>query len=163
MADAITDQLARHLVASATARGLTLATVESCTGGLISATLTGIPGASAAFTHGFVTYANKAKRDVVGVPQSLLDTHGAVSAPVAGAMAVGGQKVSHADIAVSVTGIAGPGGGTVDKPVGLVFIGVAPPDTSPKTYRHLFPQGSRQFIRLLTVRAALRHMLAALG
>ncbi len=158
MTDKIVSQLAAQLIKDATAKGLTVATAESCTGGLIAAALTDVPGASAVFTHGFVTYANEAKRDLIGVPQAMLDAHGAVSAPVAQTMAEGALRTSGADLAVSVTGIAGPGGGTPEKPVGLVYIATATKGSVPTVHRHLFPKGSRAFIRLLTVRAALRHL-----
>lgn len=151
--------LATRLVRLATDRRLRIATAESCTGGLIGATLTDVPGASAVFTHGFITYANEAKRDVLGVPQSDLDHFGAVSDPVAKAMAVGARRVANADLSVSVTGIAGPGGGSAEKPVGLVYIATA---TAIRTqvHRHLFSKGSRSFIRLKTVEAALMHLLS---
>ncbi|MFD0893978.1 competence/damage-inducible protein A [Luteolibacter ambystomatis] len=104
------------------ARGWKLATAESCTGGLIASRITDVAGSSDIFTHGFVTYANEAKRDVLGVPEELLKLHGAVSEPVARAMAEGALRVSGADVAVAVTGIAGPGGGSEDKPVGTVWL-----------------------------------------
>jgi nicotinamide-nucleotide amidase len=110
------------VVRLATERRLKLATAESCTGGLVANRITDVPGSSAVFTHGFVTYANEAKRDVLGVPQELLDAHGAVSEPVVRAMAEGALRVSGADIAVAVTGIAGPDGGTPEKPVGTVWL-----------------------------------------
>jgi nicotinamide-nucleotide amidase len=106
-------------------RGWTLAVAESCTGGLVSARLTEVSGASACFTGGFVTYANAAKTAWVGVPEALLLLHGAVSAPVAAAMALGARERAGADLAVAVTGIAGPTGGTPEKPVGLVYFGLA--------------------------------------
>lgn len=152
-------QLAGEVIAAAEMKSFRLACAESCTGGLVSAALTDIPGASDVFTHGFVTYANEAKEDLLGVPHALLLQYGAVSAPVARAMAEGAKARAHADIAISVTGIAGPGGGTPEKPVGLVYMGIA---TSGMTrfYRYVFPHGSRGYIRELTVRAALRHLLA---
>ncbi|BCU77799.1 competence/damage-inducible protein A [Luteolibacter sp. LG18] len=104
------------------ARGWKLATAESCTGGLIASRITDVAGSSAVFTHGFVTYANEAKRDLLGVPEELLKLHGAVSEPVARAMAEGALNASGADIAVAVTGIAGPDGGSEDKPVGTVWL-----------------------------------------
>src|SRR5262249_19084129 len=99
-----------------------LATAESCTGGLIAALLTEIPGSSDVIERGFVTYSNRAKVEMLGVPADLIATHGAISEPVARAMAEGALTHSHADIAVSVTGLAGPGGGSVAKPVGLVHL-----------------------------------------
>jgi len=106
-------------------RGLKLAAAESCTGGLIAALLTEIPGSSAAFDRGFVVYSNAAKRDMIGVPEDVLATHGAVSEATARAMALGVLGHSLADIAVSVTGIAGPDGGSAAKPVGLVYLACA--------------------------------------
>jgi nicotinamide-nucleotide amidase len=104
---------------------LTLATAESCTGGLVAAAITDIPGSSDVFDRGFVTYSNKAKQALLSVSKDLLDTHGAVSAEVAKAMAQGAMNAAGTSIAVSLTGIAGPGGGSPQKPVGLVFIACA--------------------------------------
>lgn len=105
--------------------GLRLVTVESCTGGLIAAALTAVPGSSDVVERGFVTYSNDAKTELVGIPMEMIARHGAVSAPVAHAMALGGLAHSLADIAVSVTGVAGPGGGSAVKPVGLVYLAAA--------------------------------------
>lgn len=105
--------------------GLTVATVESCTGGLIAHAITEVPGSSGYLRGGFVTYADDAKRDLVGVPVEVLSAHGAVSAQVAMAMASGARERLAADLAVAVTGIAGPGGGTSAKPVGLTYVAVA--------------------------------------
>lgn len=104
-------------------RGMTMATAESCTGGMIAAAMTDRPGSSAVFERGFVTYSNNSKTEMLGVPADLIETHGAISREVAQAMAKGALDRSRADVAVSVTGIAGPDGGTPDKPVGLVYIG----------------------------------------
>jgi nicotinamide-nucleotide amidase len=112
---------AADLLAAARERGDRIATAESCTGGLLAATLTAIPGASDAFERGFVTYSNAAKSEMLGVPFWLIERHGAVSEDVARAMAGGALLHSHATLAVSVTGIAGPDGGTKEKPVGLVY------------------------------------------
>jgi competence/damage-inducible protein CinA-like protein len=109
-------------------RGLTLATAESCTGGLVAARLTGVPGSSDVFVGGVVAYGNGVKEDGLGVPRSVLERHGAVSAEVAAAMAEGARERLGADVAVAVTGVAGPGGGTEEKPVGLVFVHAAGPD-----------------------------------
>lgn len=116
---------AEALVRAAADAGVTIATAESCTGGMIAASLTEVPGASAVFTHGIVAYANEAKIGVLGVPPMLIADHGAVSGQVAEAMAEGVAKLSGADLAISVTGVAGPDGGTPDKPVGLVWFGLA--------------------------------------
>ena len=116
---------AEQLLAALRARGLRLATAESCTGGLIAALFTEIPGASDVFERGFVTYSNAAKIGDLGVDYDLLARHGAVSAEVAAAMASGTLHASAADVAVSVTGVAGPGGGSLEKPVGLVHIALA--------------------------------------
>ncbi len=136
------------------ARNLTLATAESCTGGLISALLTEIPGSSDVLTHGYVTYANAAKTAMVAVPESLIKTHGAVSREVAMAMAEGARETSGASVALSVTGIAGPGGATKDKPVGLVHLACA---RKGFTTLHVAQQftGDRSTVRLQTVTAAL--------
>ena len=107
------------------ARGLMIATAESCTGGLVAALLTAVPGSSAVLERGFVTYSNQAKMESLDVPEALLAAHGAVSGAVARAMAIGTLAHSRADVAVSVTGIAGPGGGSNDKPVGLVHFACA--------------------------------------
>lgn len=113
------------LLALCRARGLTLATAESCTGGLVAATLTAIAGASDVVERGFITYSNDAKIDCLGVPEMLIRLRGAVSAEVARAMAEGLLARSPADLGLSVTGVAGPGGGTAEKPVGLVYIATA--------------------------------------
>lgn len=133
---------------------LTLATAESCTGGLIITLLTEIPGSSDVVDRGYVTYSNKAKQDMLGVPERLLAQYGAVSAPVAAAMAEGAIINSGAGIAVSVTGIAGPGGGTARKPVGVVHVAVAVGQAKAIAQEHLFT-GNRQQIRMQAVEAAL--------
>ncbi|MBK1623521.1 CinA family protein [Afifella marina] len=114
-----------ELLALCKDKGVRLATAESCTGGGIAAALTDIPGSSAAFERGFVTYSNEAKEELLSVPKTLIDVEGAVSEAVARAMAEGALAHSHADLAVSVTGVAGPDGGTEAKPVGLVHFAVA--------------------------------------
>jgi nicotinamide-nucleotide amidase len=113
---------AEKLLADARARKLKIVTAESCTGGLIAGLLTEIAGSSNVFERGFVTYSNEAKHELLGVPNALIVRHGAVSAEVARAMALGALKQAQADLSVAVTGIAGPGGGTEDKPVGLVYL-----------------------------------------
>ena len=150
------------LLDSCRGRGLTLTTAESCTGGLIAAILTETPGSSDVFERGFVTYANRAKVEMLEVPETLLAAHGAVSAEVAGAMAEGAVRRAGADLAVSVTGIAGPGGATETKPVGLVFIGTARRDEPAAAERHLF-SGGRAAIRQHAVAAALSAALRLVG
>lgn len=122
--DSLADAVARLL----TERGLTVSTAESCTGGLIAKNLTDVGGASAYFKRGFITYTNEAKQELLGVSEDDLRAHGAVSEPVARAMAEGCRRYSGADVAISCTGIAGPTGGTAEKPVGLVYVGLATPD-----------------------------------
>jgi competence/damage-inducible protein CinA-like protein len=143
----------------AEARGLRLATAESCTGGLVAARITGVPGSSAAFVGGVVSYSNEVKRDELGVSEKLLEEHGAVSAEVAAAMAEGARSRLGAEVAVSVTGIAGPGGGTPDKPVGRVHLHAAGPDGS--LARILDISGEREQIRVRATVTAL-HLLRAL-
>ena len=116
---------AAGLIRSYEARGWTVAAAESCTGGLVAALLTEVPGSSAVVERGFVTYSNQAKAEMLGVPDDLIAAHGAVSAPVARAMAEGALQRSTADVAVAITGVAGPGGGTAAKPIGLVHFGMA--------------------------------------
>lgn len=137
-------------------RGLTLATAESCTGGMIAGTLTEVAGSSDVVDRGFVTYSNEAKQDMLGVPPALLKQHGAVSEPVAVAMAEGALRNSRADIAVSVTGVAGPGGGTETKPVGLVHIACARRGGATLHQRHVFADRGRGWIRQETVAQAFR-------
>ena len=117
--------LAAEVLAKAESKNKFMATAESCTGGLVSAAITAVPGSSAGFDRGFVTYTNKSKHELLGVPLVMLETDGAVSKKVALAMAQGAISHSDADIAVSITGIAGPNGNTADKPVGLVHFGGA--------------------------------------
>lgn len=152
--DAILAQ-AEALLAACRAAGLKLATAESCTGGLIAASLTAIAGSSDVVDRGFVTYSNQAKTDLVGVPAALIDAYGAVSEPVARAMAEGALARSLADIAVSVTGVAGPGGGSAEKPVGLVWFGCARKGRPTVTESHILP-GDRTEIRRATVARALQ-------
>ncbi len=137
--------------------GLRIATVESCTGGLVVAALTAIAGSSDVVERGFVTYTNEAKSELVGVPAELFETVGAVSEEVARAMAEGGIARSDADIAVGITGIAGPGGGTEAKPVGLVHIAAARKGATTLHARNVFP-GDRDSVRLESVRTALAMM-----
>jgi nicotinamide-nucleotide amidase len=118
-------QRAAALLKAYEQRGLKIATAESCTGGLVAALLTEIAGSSAVVERGFVTYSNEAKTELIDVPASLIAAHGAVSEPVARAMAEGALQHSRADVTVAITGIAGPGGATATKPVGLVHFGLA--------------------------------------
>ena len=134
-------------------RGLTLATAESCTGGLVAARLTAIPGSSDVFRGGVVAYSNDVKEDELGVPRELLEAHGAVSAEAAEAMARGARERFGADLGVSVTGVAGPGGGTEEKPVGLVFLHAAGPDD--EEARRIDLPGDRDMIRGRATAAAL--------
>jgi nicotinamide-nucleotide amidase len=133
---------------------LRLATAESCTGGLLSAAITEIPGASEVFERGFITYSNQSKIDLLTVPTFYIEDYGAVSMEVALAMAEGALLISRADISISITGIAGPGGATDEKPVGTVFIGCAKRD-SDTIYKHFTFKGDRQEIRLQAAAAAL--------
>ncbi len=139
---------------------LTIATAESCTGGLIAATLTEIAGSSDVVERGFVTYSNQAKTEMLGVDAALIAAHGAVSREVAEAMATGALAHSPADIAVAVTGIAGPGGATADKPVGLVHLACLHRGQAVVAERQVFP-GDRQAVRAATVARALALLLAA--
>ena len=134
-------------------RGYTLATAESCTGGLLAGRITDVPGSSEYFLEGVVSYSNEAKIDLLGVPKKWIKTHGAVSEQVAGAMASGIRKRAGSTFGISVTGVAGPGGGSPEKPVGLVYIALAD-DSQTTTRKFIFP-GDRQFIRTLSVNAAL--------
>jgi nicotinamide-nucleotide amidase len=136
-------------------RKLNVATAESCTGGLIAALLTEIPGSSEIFTAGFITYANEAKRAMIGVDKKLIEQHGAVSREVAVAMAEGALKTAKVDLVVAVTGIAGPTGGTPSKPVGLVHIAAAAKNKTTLQHIHNF-SGDRSVIRMAAVEAALR-------
>jgi nicotinamide-nucleotide amidase len=146
---------AENLLDACRARGFKLATAESCTGGLIAALLTEIPGSSDVVERGFVTYSNEAKSEELGVPGDLIAAHGAVSEPVARAMAEGALSHSHADLAVSVTGVAGPGGGSAAKPVGLVHLGLARRG-APTLHEELrLGDIGRGPIRMATVDAAL--------
>jgi nicotinamide-nucleotide amidase len=146
---------ATTLLAAARAGGLKIAVAESCTGGLIAALLTEIAGSSDVFERGFVTYSNAAKEEMLGVPAALLRQHGAVSEPVARAMAEGAIRNSTAQLAIGVTGIAGPGGGTADKPVGLVHIAAARAGAATRTRECRFGDIGREQVRLMSVAAAL--------
>jgi nicotinamide-nucleotide amidase len=134
--------------------GRRLATAESCTGGMVAAALTDIAGSSDVVERGFVTYSNEAKQELLDVPAEMLAKHGAVSLQVARAMAEGALAHSHADVAVSVTGIAGPGGATPGKPVGLVYFGLARKNAETRVERHNF-SGDRGTVRRSAMETAL--------
>jgi nicotinamide-nucleotide amidase len=151
---------AGELLDALRARGLKLTTAESCTGGLIAAVLTEVPGSSDVFERGFVTYSNEAKTEVLGVSAELIAKHGAVSEEVARAMADGALESSRADIAVAVTGVAGPGGGTEAKPVGLVHLSAARRGRDPLQHEKHFGDAGRHAIRMLTVAEALAMLRA---
>ena len=149
-------RLAREIVDTFKTAGAMVATAESCTGGLIAGAITDISGSSAVFDRGFVTYSNEAKEDMLGVRPATLDAFGAVSAQVATEMVLGARRRSRAGFAVSVTGVAGPGGGSADKPVGLVWMGLSGPgDLTSAMELRWDPSWSRDLIRAATVRAAL--------
>ena len=152
---------ARRVLDICAERGLLAATAESCTGGLVAAALTAIAGSSAVVDRGFVTYSNEAKADMLGVPMALIQQHGAVSEPVARAMATGALTHSRAQVAVAVTGIAGPGGGSADKPVGLVHFAAARASGVIQARHHVFV-GDRDSVRAQAVLTALE-MLAEIA
>ena len=154
------DALARRVLGSARRAGVRLGTAESLTGGLVAAALTGVPGSSETVRGGVVSYVNDVKHGVLGVPRETLERHGAVSAETARAMAQGARRDLGADVAVSVTGIAGPGGAEPGKPVGTVWVGLADAEGA-EARLHEFP-GDRAQVRLLTVRAALERLEEAL-
>jgi nicotinamide-nucleotide amidase len=171
LAAALRERLARHLFAEderpiqehvlalCRARGLTLATAESCTGGLVAARLTSVPGSSDVFRGAVVAYADAVKEAGLGVPPEVLERHGAVSAETAEAMAAGARERLRADVAVAVTGVAGPGGGTPEKPVGLVYVHGLGPDGG-NGVELSFP-GDRESIRRRSAVTAL-HLLRRL-
>jgi nicotinamide-nucleotide amidase len=154
LADRFLKACARHKILVATA--------ESCTGGMIISLLTDIPGSSSMVDRGFVTYSNEAKMDMVGVSRETLDRHGAVSSQTASEMAAGALANSRAGIALAVTGIAGPDGGSAEKPVGLVWFGMALSGAPVVTEKRIFDNRGRDFIRRETVRHALAMGLRAL-
>ncbi|PZQ48035.1 MAG: damage-inducible protein CinA [Micavibrio aeruginosavorus] len=143
-------------------KNMRLVTAESCTGGMIAASMTDRAGSSAVFERGFVTYSNESKIEELGVVPPTLQIHGAVSEQTAAEMAQGALKNSRADIAVSVTGIAGPTGGNDEKPVGLVYIGIAQRDQNTQVFRHIF-DGDRMAIRQQTLEQALTHLISSFG
>ncbi|WP_336489200.1 CinA family protein [Methylobacterium nigriterrae] len=153
---------AEALVAAYAAAGRRLATAESCTGGLVAGLITAVPGSSAVLERGFVTYSNEAKSEAIGVPAGLVAAHGAVSELVARAMAGGALAASRADVAVAVTGIAGPGGGSAQKPVGLVHFGLASRDAPVRHLERRYGDLGRSEIRARAVADALGLLEAAL-
>lgn len=157
MKDGCESAVETRLVAACKERGVTIATAESCTGGLIAARITSVPGASAVFIGGMVSYANAVKLELLGVPQALLESVGAVSAECAEAMASGVRERMKADVSASVTGIAGPDGGTPQKPVGLVYLGAATA-SGVRVERCLF-SGDREAVRRQAVERALALLL----
>src|SRR5688500_14004105 len=160
--DCVMRELLEKLANELMNRGWMLATAESCTGGMIASAITDRPGTSAIFDRGFVTYSNESKEELLDVPREILETKGAVSRETASAMVQGTLTRSRADLAVSVTGIAGPGGGTAEKPVGLVYIGWGRRNGDVETAEHHF-SGDRAAIRRQAVDAAIRHLLDDLG
>jgi nicotinamide-nucleotide amidase len=159
-AESAVPDLVAQLATRLRSRGLMLATAESCTGGLIAAACTEISGSSDWFERGFVTYSNAAKADLLAVPAALIDTHGAVSEAVACAMATGALAHSQAQCALAVTGVAGPTGGSADKPVGTVWLAWATAQ-GVQAEHHRFP-GDRAAVRQATVQRALAGLLQRL-
>jgi nicotinamide-nucleotide amidase len=156
------DDLARAVLHACRTRGVMVATAESCTGGLIAAALTEIPGSSDVVDRGYVVYSNRAKIEMLGVSAEMLATHGAVSAPVAAALAEGARARAGVGLTVAVTGIAGPGGATAQKPVGLVHLACASAWAPLSAEQAVFP-GDRSAIRAATVRQALTMLLRQLA
>ena len=154
-------QLCTDLAQALKTQGAMMATAESCTGGLIAACCTGLSGSSDWFERGFVTYSNVAKTEQLGVPATLIEAHGAVSEPVARAMALGAVAHSRAQVSVAVTGVAGPTGGSPDKPVGLVWFGWAVGEQAWTECRRF--EGDRDAVRAATVRHALQGLLQRLA
>ena len=144
---------AEKLVKALIEKKLTCATAESCTGGGVGYAITGVPGSSVVFWGGIISYDNSVKQGVLGVPEEVLATKGAVSSECAAAMAEGARRLLKTDLAVSVTGIAGPGGGSLEKPVGLVWFGLAS-KTGTVTEKRIFP-GDREAVRTATIEHAL--------
>ncbi|KRC12389.1 damage-inducible protein CinA [Hydrogenophaga sp. Root209] len=155
-----TPELVEALARALKTRGLMMATAESCTGGLIAGACTDLSGSSDWFERGFVTYSNAAKTSMLGVPAALIAQHGAVSEPVARAMAAGALAQSAAQLAVAVTGVAGPTGGSADKPVGTVWFGWATPAGTFTEHQRF--DGDRAAVRAATVRHALTGLLQRL-
>ncbi|WP_415162106.1 CinA family protein [Ottowia sp.] len=161
MDQALEPDLIHNLADALLRRGWMMATAESCTGGLIAGACTDLAGSSAWFERGFVTYSNAAKTELLGVPAALIAAHGAVSEPVARAMAEGAIAHAHAQAAVAVTGVAGPTGGSVEKPVGTVWFGWCVDGRVTTELRRF--GGDRAAVRAQAVAHALRRLLALLG
>lgn len=155
--------LARLVLDDAQQRRLKIAAAESCTGGLLSAALIEIPGSSAVFERGFITYSNKAKEEVLGVPGDIIADYGAVSEVVARSMAEGALEESRANIAISITGVAGPGGGTRMKPVGTVHFALARENAPIRHRQESFGDIGRSEIRLASVETALEMLLESVS
>lgn len=154
--------LAVDLLSDCRERGILITTAESCTGGLLAATLTAIPGSSDCFERGFVTYSNTSKSEMLGVPVWLIERHGAVSEDVARAMAGGALTHSRADLAVAITGIAGPDGGTPEKPVGLVYFAAGKRDEPMRSEGVEFGDLGRTEVQRLSVAHALKMLRSLL-
>lgn len=154
--------LARSLGQLLKAKGLKIATAESCTGGWIAKTLTDVPGSSAWFERGFVTYSNEAKHEMLGVPEAVVERYGAVSSECVAAMAEGAVRAGRSDVAVAVSGIAGPDGGSVEKPVGTVWFGFSGGVGDTRTLHRLLP-GDREAVRRAAVAIALQGMIEHLN
>jgi nicotinamide-nucleotide amidase len=161
MPDSVLYKLAEEVGATLKARGLMLATAESCTGGWVSEAVTMVPGSSDWFERGFVTYTYISKREMLGVKEATLEKHGAVSEEVVREMAVGALARSHAQVAVAVSGIAGPSGGTTDKPVGTVCFAWGMKDGRPRSETKRY-SGDREAVRRQSVEHALKGVLALL-
>jgi nicotinamide-nucleotide amidase len=153
--------LAAQIVERMSARSMMLATAESCTGGWVSKLITDIAGSSAVLDRGFVTYSNEAKQEMLGVPAEILDAYGAVSAETVTAMALGAIERSRADIALAISGVAGPGGGSDEKPVGTVYIAWA--DRSDARVERALFGGDRDLVRRQAAGRALQGILESLG
>ena len=154
---------AEGVLALARARDVRIVTAESCTGGLVAALLTEIAGSSDVVERGYVTYSNAAKTGALGVPEELIARHGAVSEPVARAMAEGALASAQAQLAVSITGVAGPGGGSAEKPVGLVWFATADAKGATHAVEMRYGELGRSEVRLQAVRTALEHLSERLG
>jgi nicotinamide-nucleotide amidase len=156
-------QSASRVIKALRTKSRKVTTAESCTGGLVAAAITSIAGSSDVFEFGFITYGDMAKADMIGVDPALIKRHGAVSVEVAQAMAEGALATAAADLALSITGIAGPGGGSPAKPVGLVFVGCAVRGAATLVQRYEFGDIGRDEVRLASVRASLKLLEEAAG